>query len=151
VDHSTLFVQNLLAGITTTVAGELGDTVTTMYGNQKRWTLHVVIEGSGIYTSDRVVEAQPGDILLVDPAADCQYRRNPACDTWVHAWVVFQPRQHWTEWMRWPVCGHRLFRVPVRDAALAGELAGLVRQILRLGEQGGRYSETCSTTCWSNY
>lgn len=141
LDHSLIFVQNLLAGITHIAAGKVGDTETTLYGNRPLWTLHMVLEGRASYTSDRVVEAGPGDMLLIGPAANCHYGRHADCETWVHAWVVFQPGPDWLRWMHWPACGEHIAMVSLEDPDLAGAQADLLRQILRLGEQGGRYRE----------
>ena len=133
-DHSLLLNQSLLAGLTRIHAHQLGDTTTFLYGLRRFWTLHLTLKGAATYTSDRDFEAHKGDILLIEPGARCHYRRHPESESWIHAWIAFQPREGWSQWLRWPSSARGIQHLRLHKHLLE-EAQSLVTQIQELSRE----------------
>ncbi|MFV8819863.1 arabinose operon transcriptional regulator AraC [Haliea sp. E17] len=144
-DHGLLFNQSLLAGVTRAVAGELGDITTFLYDRRSFWTLHLTLQGGATYTSDCELEVSAGNLVLIAPDARCHYQRAADCDEWVHAWVIFQPREDWLEWLQWPSPTAGLHACPLDDTALFTLTEQLMADIRAASQEGGRFSAALGT------
>lgn len=141
VDHGLIFGHALIAGQTIARAGSPADFVVSYYRNRSTWVLHLTRQGGAIYSGEKEFQTQTGDLLLIDPLAECHYQRRPDCATWTHDWVTFQPRHDWSRWMSWPTCSDRIYRCSVNDRKEFDQLADLSEQIRTLAHHDQRHRE----------
>lgn len=137
-DHSLMFSHTLEAGKTSIRPGQVNDTITAVGGNMPCWTLHLVTRGQGLYDSVGEMQLGRGNLLLFSPSASCHYHRDPSSKLWVHDWLLFQPRSHWTQWLDWPELGAGVYRLQITDKDEFNLMCGLSREVRQLGEDPRR-------------
>ena len=131
-DHSLIFGNHLFSGHSHIIANKLGDTVNFLYNSRNFWTLHLTLKGSARYTSDYDIETSAGDIVLIEPNARCHFQRHPDHPVWEHAWIIFQPRDDWSQWLLQPKLAEGIRHLTLDNAELAQDVNQLLAQINNL-------------------
>lgn len=102
LDHATLYDHGVTANITSLVRGKTSASGTEYPGNMPCWTVHLTIGGSGLFINDHMeVRVDRGTMMLFHPDAIYHSGLYPSAASWKHYWALFQPRQHWHNWMEW--------------------------------------------------
>ncbi len=68
-----------------------------------------LVRGAG--TDDEHV-ISPGDTVLWSAGAPQQFGSDPDSEPWEIVWAHFRPREHWHDWLKWPILGAGVARIP---------------------------------------
>jgi len=68
-----------------------------------------LVRGAG--TGDTHV-ISPGDTVLWSAGAQQQFGSHPDSEPWEIVWAHFRPREHWHDWLKWPLLGAGVARIP---------------------------------------
>lgn len=68
------------------------------------WLLIMTVGGGGRFAIDGEVRLTtvPGDLVLIKPRTQHDYRTDPATGQWELLWAHVHPRTHWLPWLNWP-------------------------------------------------
>jgi AraC family transcriptional regulator of arabinose operon len=140
LDHGIIYEHEVMANVTRVERG------VAIYGIAKQcenqfggtmpcWTLHLTVGGKALFLNDRMeVEAERGDLMLFHPGARYHYGLHPAAQCWEHLWVLFQPRPHWQEWLKWEPLDDHIWHLRSVDPDATARIEGLFRQLIALND-----------------
>lgn len=67
------------------------------------WTLNRTVAGAGRFRlGATVLDAKPGDLVLLAPGVFNHYAPAPEPGGWVHQWSVFEAADDWHDLLAWP-------------------------------------------------
>lgn len=128
-DHGLIFNLPIISGLSRITANANGsdaiDFTGHYYERRDYWILHATLEGRAIYSADRDVVGEEGDLILIAPEASCYFCRHPQAPVWLHSWTLFRPQASLHPWMSWPEVGEGIYRVT------AGELMSEIKPLMK--------------------
>ncbi len=133
MNHSYIYNDSIVAGKTSYIVGDsiLDDIITYYEPNRTTWTLQLTIDGSGTYSYGKTVSAEAGCAILHSPDSSCHFHRTPNNDRWVHYWIVFEPKHEWLNLLKWPILGHGIYRLDIKDMNSLNKLIAIFDEIMK--------------------
>jgi AraC family transcriptional regulator of arabinose operon len=133
LDHAAVYDHGITASTTVLERGTASSAEMQYPGNMPCWTLHLTSEGTGLLISDDMeARVQRGDMMLFHPQGRYHSGLDPAADRWRHFWALFQPRPHWTEWLKWEPLGKDFQILHLPDEQSVNEMEDVFSQLVAL-------------------
>lgn len=107
--------DGLTCGTTVTAAHSVMDYPTVHHTDGRQWVLHWTTEGAYLLGGELQQLVVAGELLLIPPQCQCEYRRSPASERWSHHWVRFYPDPDWVNWCPPLHSGSKPFSSTVSD------------------------------------
>lgn len=144
LDHGSLIVPHISAGMTHIKQGEFGDVRNYLTGEREHWILHLTTRGSALYTTDCDLEVSSGSLVLIKPSAQCYYQRHPESTEWCHSFVLFKPRSDLSQWLHWQEISEGLLFQTILHTALLKKVENILSEIRLLSnEETNNLHELC--------